>query len=227
LKTCRTPQFVIGGILLCLLFGGACQQNTQLVSAEAEPLNIRRILVVPFADMSAFAGENLDARCPICGRMFVAGKVAPDATRVLTADLTEWLAANTNYEIIFSDQSKLQIASALSQNGRLSADLGTLMQAGRESETDAVLVGYVYRYVERVGDKYSASAPASVAFGVHLIRVPDGRSVWQGHYDETQGTLLENLFQLGTFLRRKGQWITAEEMAREGLDQTLASFPKS
>jgi hypothetical protein len=227
LKSCRPPRFVIWGVLVCALFGAACQRNAQVFSAETGPLHFRRILVVPFVDMSTFAGEDLNTRCPICGRMFVAGKVEPDAAGLLTADLTEWLRANTNYEIVFSDQSKQQISSALSQNGRLSADLRMLAEAGRESGADAVLVGYVYRYIERVGGKYSASSPASVAFGMHLIRVDDGRSVWQGHYDETQGTLLENLFQLGTFLQRKGQWVTAEEMARDGLDQILANFPKS
>ena len=227
MNSCRTPRFVSWGILLCVLVGAACQQKAQVFSADSEPLHFRRVLVMPFVDMSTFETEDRNTRCPICGRMFVGGTVEPDASGVLTAHLTEWLRANTNYELVFSDQSNRKSSSVVSQNGRLAADRAMLVEAGRESKTDAVLVGYLYRYRERIGAKYSASSPASVAFSMHLIQVADGRSVWQGHYDETQGTLLENLFQLGTFLQRKGQWVTAEDMAVVGLDQILANFPKS
>ena len=36
---------------------------------------------------------------------------------------------------------------------------------------------------------------------------------------------LQDLLQIGTFLKRKGQWITAEEMAFSGLKKIIKNFP--
>ncbi len=83
------------------------------------------------------------------------------------------------------------------------------------------MVGHIYRFRERIGTRYSVDSPASVAFDIPLISVKNGRILWVDHLDETQRSLSENLFQLGTFLRRKGTWITAEEMAISGLEDML------
>ena len=88
------------------------------------------------------------------------------------------------------------------------------------------LVGFVYRFRERVGKGFSAESPASVAFDLNLIRVMDGRTVWSANFDETQQSLGQNLFQLGTFLTRGGRWITAEDMATDGLDKIMEKFPR-
>ncbi len=70
---------------------------------------------------------------------------------------------------------------------------------GRRHGADGVLVGFVYRYKERVGKAYGVESPASVAFDIHLIRVADGRTIWSAHFDETQQSLGDNLFKLGSF----------------------------
>jgi hypothetical protein len=56
--------------------------------------------------------------------------------------------------------------------------------------------------------------------------VTDGRTVWSANFDETQQSLSQNLFQLGTFLSRGGRWVTAKEMATTGLNNILEKFPK-
>jgi hypothetical protein len=65
---------------------------------------------------------------------------------------------------------------------------------------------------------------ASVAFGIHFIRVADGRLIWVGHFDETQHSLSKNLFKLATFVRRGGGWLTAEQLATFGLRETMATL---
>jgi hypothetical protein len=101
-----------------------------------------------------------------------------------------------------------------------------MAQAGRSVKTDAVLTGYIYRYEERVGTPYAASRPASVAFSLHLIRSADGADIWFGYVDETQQTLSENLFNITAFWQRKGRWVSADEMAGDGLTKLLDKFPK-
>jgi hypothetical protein len=87
------------------------------------------------------------------------------------------------------------------------------------------VVGYLFRFRERKGEPYAVQQPASVAFDIHLLRVQDGVLVWRGSFDKTQSALMENILQAPAFYREKGRWVTAEELAAEGLEQVLKSFP--
>ena len=80
---------------------------------------------------------------------------------------------------------------------------------------------------ERQGYAYSAEKAASVAFDIHLIRVSDGVTIWRGLFDETQKSLMENLFQIVPFFQGGGQWVTAKELATEGIDALMENFPLS
>jgi hypothetical protein len=55
--------------------------------------------------------------------------------------------------------------------------------------------------------------------------VEDGVSVWKGVFDKTQSSLLENILEIMPFLRGGGKWMTAEELAREGVREILDGFP--
>ncbi len=90
---------------------------------------------------------------------------------------------------------------------------------------DAILVGYVFRYRERMGYPYSVEKPASVAFDLHLVRVKDGVIVWRGAFDRTQTSLMENIFQLSSFFSWGGKWVTAKELSAVGLAAILKTFP--
>jgi len=110
----------------------------------------------------------------------------------------------------------------VSRGGRkFLTDRELVIETARTMGADFVMAGYIYRFVERVGYNYSAESPASVAFGVHLLRAKDGRIVWSRHFDETQRALSDNLFEIGTFFKRGGKWVTAEEMARIALEDML------
>ncbi len=90
---------------------------------------------------------------------------------------------------------------------------------------DFLLVGFLYRFEERVGSSLGVEKPASVGFDLHLIRMRDGKAVWEGKLDETQQPLSENILRIGAFLRRKASWLTAEELASVGVDEMLSRFP--
>jgi hypothetical protein len=64
-----------------------------------------------------------------------------------------------------------------------------------------------------------------VAFDLHLVRVKDGTIVWRGSFDKTQSSLMENVFQFSSFFSGGGKWITAKELAEEGLAALLKTFP--
>lgn len=100
-----------------------------------------------------------------------------------------------------------------------------VINAGKKINADAVLIGYVTKYSERIGEKYGVSKPASVGFVMFLFSSKDGSILWTGAYRETQSSLSENLLNIKLFMKRGMKWLTADEIAKWGVSEVLKNFP--
>ena len=224
----RSEVQVIAILLLSLFWGASCYKSTEIVqNTERKPLGIRRVLVLPFQDVSNIYGENVSIRCQLCGKVFTTGKVELKATQFLTKQLNEMLDRPNNFELIPASQAQGVISSLLRQTEKELPEIDLYMKTGQALNADVVLVGYVYQFRNRDGTDYSVALPASVAFHIDMIQVKEGQIVWSGYFNETQRSLSEDLFQLGTFIKRKGRWISAEDLAVYGLEQILKALPLS
>lgn len=204
-------------IILAVIFLSSCTAKKIALESGYLLFETEKILVLPFKDVSRIYGKNASVRCPMCGRFFITGEVVPDAAEKLTHTLISNLKHRKKYKIAILDLNGEE--QAFSERKRI-------VNKGREYKADAVIVGSVYRYKERIGNRYSVKSPASVAFGVHLIGTKSGRNIWSGHFDETQRSLSENFFKLKKFIKRKASWITADEMAINGFEDLLSTFPQ-
>jgi hypothetical protein len=225
---------IMGILIFCVLMLGCA--STPLNKSEAasrdsatavpdqkkEPEAVRRIVITPFVDMTAIYGNSQTVHCSYCLNYFTTDMVETGASEVLTENLVEAVKKVGRYEVLSVERPPLETGaeSANAQHERLG-----LMKIGKSEGADAVLVGHVYRYIEREGSEYSVRSPASILIDLDLIRVADGHTIWNAHVDETQQSLFENLFSLGTFLERKGKWLTAEDLARHGIDKVLKKMP--
>ncbi|WP_447974182.1 hypothetical protein [Nitrospira sp. Kam-Ns4a] len=104
------------------------------------------------------------------------------------------------------------------------AGSGSLEEVGKRVaqrlQADAALVGRVLIYRERGGSKIGGD-PATVGFELKLVAA-DGTTLWVGNYYEKQKPMIEDL--LG-FWQRGGVFVTADELARYGVDHVLEKFP--
>jgi len=214
------------GIITLILLLSACKSDVVIPEPPAAKSSIEKLLILPFKDLSSLYGKNVNVRCPLCGNVFSTGDVEIFAVDLLTNRLISIIESRKDFEIIPPGQAQGAMSVLLSGNEKALSERDILVKIGRALYADAVLVGHVYRFKDRVGMRYSVDSPASVAFDIHLIDVSKGSMLWVGHFDETQRSLDENLFQIGTFLKRKASWITAEEMAVSGLEDVLQTFPK-
>jgi hypothetical protein len=187
---------------------------------------MEKLLVLPFKDMYRVYGDSVSFRCPLCNRVYLIGPVAEGADRVMTERLISLVKTREEIELISPSQGEGVMSGLLSESEKELPELTLLVETGRALEADAVMIGRLYRFRERRGTGYSVESPASVSFDLLLIRVGDGRLLWNAHFDETQQSLFENLLKFGTFLKRKGRWITAEEMGTSGLEEVFQTFPE-
>jgi hypothetical protein len=211
--------------LLTVMCLPGCTKNIVTKENVLSTSGKEKILIFPFKNMATVYGENVNTRCPICGKVFMTGEVAEDADNMLTELLFVLLKDRKDIQLIPASQSQGVVSDLLSEDKKNLSERDLLVETGRALKADWVLSGNIFRFRERVGGKYSVDLPASVAFDIHLIRVSDGRLLWNDHFDETQRPLSENLFQLGSFLQRKARWITANDMAVSGLKDILKNFP--
>lgn len=86
---------------------------------------------------------------------------------------------------------------------------------------NAILETSLSRYVERDGGPYGVQQPAAVTLAFRLYDTSTGTVLCHGRFDEQQQSVMENLFTLGKAGRRGMTWLTAEELAREGLQGQL------
>ncbi|MDL1963800.1 MAG: hypothetical protein LWW98_05580 [Deltaproteobacteria bacterium] len=214
------------GILALILLLSACKSDIIIPETPIAKSGIKKLLILPFKDLSILYGKNVNVRCPLCGNVFSTGDVETFAVDLFTDRLIAIIKNRKDFELILPGQSMgaMSVLLAADKTGLSERDI--LVKIGRALYADAVLVGHVYQFKDRVGTRYSVDSSASVAFDIHLIDVSNGSMLWVGHFDETQRSLFENFFKIGTFLRRKGSWITAEEMAVSGLEDVLRTFPE-
>jgi hypothetical protein len=217
LKTCCL-------LLSVFLMLTAC--SSRIISAEfiPSPESMKNVLVLPFKDISGLYGEENNLRCPVCGKVFPTGNVAEDADVILTKHLISLLKSRTGFKIIYPGEAGKLSNGFNTGNENIPSEVKKIAENGRTLGADTVMVGYIYRFKERVGTSYSVESPASVAFDLHFISVSDSRVIWAGHVDETQRPLSENLFEIGSFIKRKGEWVAAEDLATSGLESMLRIF---
>ena len=203
-------------IISAIIFLSGCMSKEIASESDYNLSGTEKILVLPFKDMTMIYGKGESVRCPVCGRVFITGRVSADAVEKLSNSLVSNLRSIEKYKIV---------TSSLVGEEQTFSERKLIVKKGREYNADAVIAGYIYRYKERIGNRYSVKSPASVAFGIHLIGTKSGRNIWSGHFDETQRSLNENLFKLKKFIKRKASWITADEMAISGFEEILGTFP--
>lgn len=194
-------------VMVAIFMVAGCASHTTTNTSEnkgAKRLPMGTIVVLP---PEIYAGE---------------GRVTSATARQLEegAETLERLLAD-----YFKDSDKVSLVNTDQQEaliGHASGSLETLARnIGRQMGSDAVLISRISRYSERDGSEYSVRQPASVSFDLKLLDTATGQTICSSLFEETQQSLTENLLHLHRIVGRKFKWITAEELAWEGLTRKL------
>jgi hypothetical protein len=185
-------------------------------STDLESRRIRRIAVLPPEALPAAQHSAGPLGTPPATEAKSQEREAPEILArhvyLTLTSLTDWQIVS-DVEVQQADESAPNISTA-----------ARLKRIGDSVFADAVIIGRIQRYRERIGDEWGAKSPASVAFVLDLIDVRRGDIVWSARFDETQKSLSENIFALGDITQRGVRWLSAEQLTHQGVKKAVAQL---
>lgn len=104
------------------------------------------------------------------------------------------------------------------------ATLKYWQEVGKCMDAQFLLVPIVTHWKEREGSAAGSTSPAWVILDLYLLNVKTGGMVNHFHYDYQQKALTDNILEMDKFFKRRGQWVTAADLAREGIEKGLKEF---
>ena len=213
----------IAGLFLVIFL--ALSITAQAVEKKAEGLKSPvRMAVISFQPLIPAEDQGNTVICPLCGVGYSSGKILKGSENTVEEVFVDKLHELKEIELIPAD--KVQSVYKRIANESLNEPLLNIFKkVGRELGADVLIVGYVYRYTERDGYNYSAKHPASVFFEIHLIKTIDGSIIWRGIFDKTQKSLMEDVFQISSFFKGGGKWMTARQLTEQGVNKIFETFP--
>src|SRR5574341_524808 len=192
-------------ILSCSFPIQRAEKGPQRVALKPAELDIRKIVLVPFESDT---------------------EVPPGKERYLTDIMyNELISKIININIVPLESSTPEFSKVKSENPDLT-NKEVALRIGNNLGAQAVLIGSIFTYSEREGGELGVSSPASVAFGVDLVNTANGEKIWENYFAETQKPLFENVAEVGKFFKRKGRWISVDELAKEGVIEVVDNLNK-
>jgi hypothetical protein len=213
------PWEIRGILSLILIFGVILPWNLK-AKAETKPC----LAILPFFVERIKDPARGVVLCPLCKGVYRSGEVSPGSQNTLTRLLYQKMGALGTFKVLPLEKVEGVLTPSV-KKGFEEEPIPSAIQIAKELDVDFILVGYLFRFEERIGSRIGVERPASVGFDVHLLRLRDGKRVWDGKFDETQKPLSENILKLGAFFRRQASWLTAEELANVGMDEMLKKLP--
>ncbi len=183
-----------------------------------EGFNIKTIALIPLHFETEYLEESQEAE-----EETEPMRPRPQKDAFLTRLLYREMVLNLDVNVIPVEETSSEFNTIVSE----SPGIGfreVAIKVGEKLGAQAVLVGSLDKYQEREGGEYGVFSPASVAFYVELLSVPEGVLLWQSYYAETQRPLLEDVTSIGKFFKRGGRWLTADELAREGVQDVVSKL---
>lgn len=192
--------------LLSLVLTCGCLKQVSQPEGNTLPDSVTSIIVLP---VEAATETDSDTTSP------KAAKEIQTGIEELAQILSDYFQANPKVHLL----SAAEVDShATSYNANRPAQA---LAIAKSLKAEAVMLWGLQRYHQRGGSDYAVHSPASVAFDYRLIHTETGLTLCAGTFDETQQSASENLLSLRSLANRGFKWISAADLAREGVSKKL------
>ncbi len=184
-------------------------------SSDLDTRKIKRIAVLgPAAMVKSQSKIPFTAASPADARV-----AERDPAELLSKLVYSAMASFSNWQIV-SENEVREVGETVPDSN----ETARLKTIGELVYADAVVVGRIQRFRERVGAEWGIKSPASVAFVLDLVDVKRGDIVWSARFDETQQSPAENILVLGDIGQRGVKWLSAEQLAESGVRKAVGQL---
>ena len=215
-------------LILTGLLSAATVDNPKPVAASSE---IRTIAIMPFlagkfhTDIQGIVEGTIS--CTVGQLCFEPEDMKLSSQKKLTEMVRDYIGPHLEPGSLVQNSRVAEAFEKMSGDIHSETLRNLAKRLGREVDADYVLVGTVWRYRDRSEDTDEFQKPAAVAFVTYLVETATGKMFWQGHYDQSQRALSEDLTDASLFFKSGMKWLTADEIASIGVREVYGKFPFS
>ncbi len=98
------------------------------------------------------------------------------------------------------------------------------VSVGKQAGVELLIVPQILNWEERQGSAAGVVSSAAIDVNYYLINIKENSLIQRSHFEEKQLPLASNLLDIGTFLKRGGKWLTAQELADESVQKMIEEF---
>lgn len=212
-----------GAALVFLVFLVSCGGKTVDRSAEVQVDPLSCVVLLPA--IAPYSGDDTDKGSAESAPEGIYGE--PEGQRGDVQAGADYLYRQLRAELEKMEVTRLIEASELKEQIRevTGGKLGVVKEIGEQARCGAVLISTLTTFRQRQGGALAADFPASAAFELQLVEAHSGKTLWVSSFNETQTSLMSNLFSFGKAQRRGFKWITVEELVAQGVSEKIEECP--
>jgi len=209
-----THALCVGLTVLVLILGGCAPKAVQRPELQGPNLGVAGFSQ-PCHDWEMLAGclpETLDE---------VTRKTFEELNIILREELQDHGVENFKGQALVKQCQEIVLQE---QEGEPFSSLGYWTTVGQCLPVDYMLIPQIFEWREREGGEWGVDQPAKVVLDLYLVDVRQEKLLDRFHFEREQQSLSENILDVKRFFQRQGRWVTAFDLAREGLDQGLTEL---
>lgn len=149
------------------------------------------------------------------------GRISRDELLALDHALKDVLLHDTQRSYDFIARSKLPPDWSKAHSSGQPEALGRWIAYGRQEGAQLLLVPQVLDWHEREGSEAGVTSSAHVRVEFHLLNIEREGVQNRSIFEEKQVGLIDNLLTVGSFVKRRGQWVSATDLAVEGMKKAV------
>ena len=206
---------IILAAALCLALAACSRQPASTADVPRHVSQGHRISVAPFTQ-PLHPGQLIVGQIPE-----PQGRIPHDALVALDRELREVLITSTNRQYTFIPRQNLPADLTNAHSTGQPGALPRWLAYGRQHGAQYLLIPQVLDWHEREGSSAGVTQSAHVRVEFFLVNVAEGELGNRSIFEEKQVGLTENLLTVGEFFKRKGAWVSAQELAVDGMKKAV------
>lgn len=213
----RTRLYMALLLMLALALAlTACNRRPRSTADVPRPISSGyRISVAPFT-------QPINASQLIMGHIPEnQGRIPHDLLAALDMKLREVLLTGTKRQYHFIARRNMPRDLTTFHSSEQPQALPLWVDYGKKQDAQLLLIPQILDWHERAGSKAGVTESAHVRAEFFLLKVEDGTLMNRSIFEEKQVGLTENLLTVGTFFKRGGTWVTAEELTVDGMRKAV------